>query len=225
MIKVIILLAGGGAAEVFRAEGAGAAQAVRQAFSGVAGYIQTRPIEVQPGGDVPLTIEAPYRGVAELWFAQADDAWRAVADGEALRLLLADGVTVAGVVVGLERTVMRLPEHAHGSGVKGVYPFNRKPGMSVEDFQAHWWHRHGPIAARTENALAYYQCHPLRNADAPVQSTFDGVTEIYWRNAAEALAALASRQMVEDQGNDGPNFVDVDSVQLLLATEEVVIAP
>ena len=220
MIKAIVLLEREDAADVFRAVGASAAEAVRLAFPGVAGYIQTRATELQPGAAA-----APYRGVIELWFTQAADAWRAVADGEALRPLLADGVTIAGAVVGLERTVMRLAEHTHGGGTKGVYPFNRKPGMSVQDFQAYWWHRHGPIAAATENALAYYQCHPLQTADAPVQATFDGVTEIHWRNAEEALAALASRQMVEDQGNDAGNFVDLDSVQLLLAKEEVVIGP
>ena len=205
---------------MFRAGGDSAAQAALDAFAGVAGNIQTRPIETQPGDAPP-----PYSGVAELWFANADDAWSAMADSEALRPLLGDGVSIAAVVVGLERTVMRRPEHAHGSGIKGVYPFNRKPGMNVPEFQAYWWHNHGPIAARTEHALAYYQCHPLQDANAPVRSAFDGVTEIHWPNATDALAALSSRQMAEDQGGDAVNFVDTDSVQLLLAQEEVVIAP
>ena len=220
MIKVIVLLAADDGAEVFRAAGASAAQTALRTFAGLVGYIQTRALDQQPGGGPP-----PYRGVAELWFTEATEAWRAAADEAALGQLLADGVTVAGVVVGIERTVMRQPEHAHGSGIKGVYPFCRKADMNVEDFQAYWWHRHGPIAARTENALAYYQCHPLQAADAPVRSSFDGVTEICWRNTEEALAALTSRQMSEDQGDDAANFVDVDSVRLLLGAEEVVIAP
>ena len=220
MIKVIVFLLAAEGAEVFRATGDAAAQAARKAFADVAGYIQTRPTDTQPGDAPP-----PYSGVAELWFTQADDAWRAMADTEALRPLLGDGVSIAAVVVGRERTVMRLPEHAHGSGIKGVYPFNRKADMSVPDFQAYWWHNHGPIAARTEHALAYYQCHPLPDAGAPVRSAFDGVTEIHWPNADDALAALSSRQMAEDQGGDAANFVDTGSVQLLLAQEEVVIAP
>ena len=220
MIKVIVFLLAAEGAEVFRATGERAAQAAREAFAGVAGYIQTRPIDTQPGDAPP-----PYNGVAELWFASADDAWGAMADSEALRPLLGDGVSIAAVVVGLERTVMRRPEHAHGSGIKGVYPFNRKPDMSVPDFQAYWWHNHGPIAARTEHALAYSPCHPVQDANAPVRSACDGVTESHWPNAADALAALSSRQMAEDHGGDAANIVDRGSVQLLLAEEEVVIAP
>ncbi len=97
--------------------------------------------------------------------------------------------------------------------------------MSVPDFQAYWWHQHGPIAARTEHALAYYQCHPLQDATTPVRSAFDGVTEIHWSSATDALAAMASRQMVEDQASDAGNFVERGSVQLLPAQEDVVIAP
>ena len=220
MIKAILLLVGEEGAEAFSSVGASAATAVREAFAGVAGYIQTRAIEAQPGDAAPA-----YRGFAELWFPPAAGAWRELGDGESLRPLLAEGVSIAGLVLGLERTVMRLPEHAHGVGIKGVFPFHRKPGMGVEDFQAHWWHRHGPIAARTDDALAYYQCHPLQLPEAPVQSAFDGVTEIYWRNAEDAIAAMGSRQMVEDQATDARNFVDTDSVQLVLAEEEVVIAP
>jgi hypothetical protein len=220
MIKAMVFLDGGEGEGAFRSSGASAEAALRGLCPSAAGYIQTRAIHSQPGGAQP-----PFRGVAELWFASADDAWRAVSDAEAFAPLLAEGVDIAAVVVGMERTVMRLPEHAHGEGVKGVYPFDRKAGMSVADFQSYWWHGHGPIAARTENALAYYQYHPLPEMEAHVPQTFDGVTELHWHGAEEAMAALSSRQMAEDQGDDAGNFADRDSVQLLLAEEEVVIAP
>ena len=81
------------------------------------------------------------------------------------------------------------------------------------------------LAELVEHALAYYQYHPLLDADAPVRSAFGGVTEIHWPNVEDALTALSSRQMREDQGGDSVNFLEPGSVQLLLAQEEVVIAP
>ena len=104
----------------------------------------------------------------------------------ALASLWADGASVAKVVAGHERTIMRLPGHVHGQGVKGVFPFDRKPGLSIDYFQTYWWRTHGPIAARLQKgALAYFQCHPLRHLyerrNAPA---FDGVTELHWPNFA-----------------------------------------
>ena len=42
----------------------------------------------------------------------------------------------------------------------------RKPGMSVEDFQAHWLGTHGPIVARIPGIRRYAQCHPSWRAIA-----------------------------------------------------------
>jgi hypothetical protein len=54
---------------------------------------------------------------------------------------------------------------------------------------------------------------------------FDAVTELFWPDVASARASMASRQMREDQGADARNFVDPESVLLVLAEEEVVLAP
>ena len=191
---------------------------MQQAMPALAGCVLSRAVERQPRED-----GAAFNAVLECWFHRPDDAQAAVT-ARALDALLADGVDLYAVIVGMERTVVRLPEHRYGQGVKGVYPFCRKPDMVPADFYAHWWHRHGPIAGETEQALAYFQCHPL-NPVVAGEVGFDGVTQIHWRNVDEALDALASRQMVEDQAEDAERFVDLDSVQLLLVAEEVVIAP
>ncbi len=120
---------------------------------------------------------------------------------------------------------MRLPEHHDGRCIKGVFPFRRKRELSVEQFQQRWWHGHGPIAARTERALAYVQCHPLIACYAGAAPDYDGVTELHWPDAAAARAAMASRQMREDQATDAEEFVEPGSVRLVLVQEETVIAP
>ena len=97
--------------------------------------------------------------------------------------------------------------------------------MSVGDFQDHWWHTHGPIAALTEDALAYYQTHPMVSTYGSRSPDFDGVTEIYWPDMESAEAAVASRQMMEDQANDAQTFVDLDRLTLFFGVEEIIIAP
>jgi uncharacterized protein (TIGR02118 family) len=124
----------------------------------------------------------------------------------------------------MARTVMRLPEHHQGGFIKGVFPFRRQDHLSVADFQHYWWLNHGPIAALTEQAVYYLQCHPLAETYTRGRPPYDGITELHWRDVAAARAAMASRQMVEDQASDAQNFAEPGSVVLFLAEEEVVIA-
>lgn len=167
---------------------------------------------------------APFAGVAEIWHARSEDALARTERG-AIEALLAPGVRIGPVITGLARIALRTAAHHGSAGLKGVFPFRRKAGMSVESFQSRWWHGHGPIAAHTEGALFYLQCHPLIETYADAPPAFDGVTELHWPDLAAARRAMASRQMREDQGGDSPHFAAAGSVQLFAAQEEMLRAP
>ena len=160
----------------------------------------------------------------ELWHFRAEQAL-ARAERAEVEALLAPGARSGPVVTGLARVVLRTAAHHERRGVKGVFPFRRKAGMSIDAFQRRWWHGHGPIAARTEGALLYLQCHPLLETYATTPPAFDGVTELHWHDLAAARSAMASRQMREDQGRDAPHFAAAGSVQMFAAEEEIVRAP
>ncbi|MEZ5599032.1 MAG: EthD domain-containing protein [Pseudomonadales bacterium] len=81
------------------------------------------------------------------------------------------------------------------------------------------------MAALTEHAVYYLQCHPLPETYGQTPPPYDGITELHWPDTASARAAMASRQMREDQSNDARNFAEPGSVLLFLAVEEIVIAP
>lgn len=199
----------------FRTTGGRAAQLVSDMFPGIRGYVQTRAL---PGQDTPA-----FSGCAELFFDNAESGIAASRKGPGD--LATDRSEVHSTLTGMERVVMRLPAYISNDRIKGVYPFCRKEGMEVEPFQHYWWHNHGPIAALTEEALGYVQVHPVLGQYDLSTAHYDGVTEIAWPDAASAGRALVSRQMTEDQANDAPNFVKMDSVALILAEEETIIAP
>ena len=217
MIKLYVFLTAATGTDPFRHRGAAALAELHRVAPTAVEYVQTRASDRQLTDDPP-----PFVGAAEFRFDYAAPAVDAAANVAALANLWADGVSVAGVVVGHERTIMRLPAHAHGQGIKGVFPFDRKPGLSIDYFQNYWWRTHGPIAARTEGALAYFQCHPLRQLYEDGRPGFDGVTELHWPDFAAAEAAMASRQMREDQSQDAQNFAEAGTVQLFMAEEEMV---
>ena len=213
MFKTYFLLARGG--DPFAFQGDAAASAVVSRFPDACGYYQTR---ARPGQE-----EASFSATAELWFR---DPVSAMAAGQAgPGELITTEATVHSVLVGMERVVMQVPSYIGSARVKGVYPFRRKADMDVDSFQSYWWHHHGPIAALTEEALSYHQVHPLPGSYNELPVYYDGITEITWPDAETAGRALVSRQMTEDQGSDAPNFVDLESIALFLAEEEILIAP
>ena len=69
------------------------------------------------------------------------------------------------------------------------------------------------------------QIHPRTNSYETANSVYDGITEISWLDIEAAGRAIGSRQMREDQGSDAANFVDLESISLFMAKEEVVIGP
>ncbi len=204
----------------FVQSGAAAEQHIRRLHPMIRGYVQTRATAEQIGDAAPA-----FAGVAELWFDHPDLALAACKAGYPLQGLLSTDAQVVRRSVGLERSVMLLPSHRRGEGIKGVFPFGKKKGVSVASFQAHWWHNHGPIAALTEGATAYVQCHPMPSIYAGIQPDFDGITEIWWPDVTVARAAMKSRQMTVDQSTDAQNFAEPGSVKLFLAREEVILAP
>ena len=213
MYKTCFLINAG--EDPFRFKGRDAEDAVRAVFPEIKGYVQARAL---PGQDSPA-----FSGSAELWFDDSSIATAACVIG--IGGLLAEGVEVQSCFSGMERVVVRTAEYVTADRVKGVYPFRKKPGLTLEAFQHHWWHTHGPIAALTEEALSYVQIHTRADSQETASPVYDGITEISWPDIETAGRALGSRQMRDDQGSEAPNFVDMESISLFMAKEEVIIEP
>jgi len=213
MYKTCFLINAG--EDPFRLKGRDAEDAIRAVFPKIKGYVQARAL--------PSAAEPEFSGSAELWFDDSSAALGACVTG--IGSMLAQGAGVQFCLCGMERVVVRTAEYISADRVKGVYPFRKKPGMTLEKFQHHWWHTHGPIAALTQEALSYVQLHKSSVSNKTSNCVYDGITEISWLDMDAAGRAIGSRQMREDQGSDAANFVDLASVSLFMAKEEVVIEP
>jgi uncharacterized protein (TIGR02118 family) len=221
MYKTYYFLERSGSGDPFRAHGDDARNWLDAMLPHASGFAQTRTTPEQ----VEAEAKPAFAGAVETWHARLADAL-AAGERERIEGALAPGTRVACAYTGLARTVMRLQAHLHEASMKLVFPFRRKAGMSVDAFRKRWWHGHGPIAARTERALFYLQCHPLEESYAGgAEPRFDGVTELHFPSLALARAAMASEQMRVEQGNDAPHFAAPGSVLMFAASEEIVRAP
>lgn len=179
-----------------------------EGIPGVLGMLLNRRSADQlPGGQVP-----DLESVLEIRCADTEGL-----DAAARRLEAAVPPPVA-ILRTRERTIMDrgVPEGA----AKGVFLFRRREDLALTDFQAYWLNHHGPIAARTPDALKYVQCHVLPESYQAGVPRYDGITEIYWPDFESMVPSMQSPEMTVDQAGDAKNFVAPGSVDLLTVHEQ-----
>lgn len=181
----------------------------QQVAPGLCGYSESEPLTQQLGDDNAFCAR-----VVELYWMRSSDALNAF---EA-RQRLAEAILEAAdtpALMGLERVVLRTAEHRPERDIKLLFPFRRKAELSLDAFQRYWWQQHGPIAARTEGATGYLQYHRLAETYDHASGPWDAVTELHFPDWTATQAAMASRQMTEDQAGDANHFVEPESVQIV----------
>jgi uncharacterized protein (TIGR02118 family) len=113
--------------------------------------------------------------------------------------------------------------------IKLVCFLRRKPGLSRDDFHAHWLERHGPLIASTpelaRHLVRYEQNHRLASdyeRDAPDEPGFDGCT-VQWMESMESFYAFVREpRYAERIAPDEARFLDRGGFALLFTEDEDV---
>jgi uncharacterized protein (TIGR02118 family) len=105
--------------------------------------------------------------------------------------------------------------------IKVIYFFKRRPGMSVEDFQAHWRTTHAAIIVALPGIRRYVQNHVLPSAYRKGEPAFDGVAES-WFDDTQALKVLARTPQYATVLADEPKFVDGATMGSIITEEHVI---
>jgi len=108
--------------------------------------------------------------------------------------------------------------------IKAIYFFNRRPELTVEEFQEYWRTTHADRVRQLPGIQRYAQCHTLLSGyGRPSPPALDGVEELSFDSTADFASALqtsAGKAAISDLAN----FVDGNRVRRIL-TEEVEIKP
>ncbi len=192
------------------------------AVPAIRGYVQSPKV----GRDEQST--APFDGISAMWFDDAAGAANAAASPEAqiaradsATFIEPDGVQATLTVEHILRDVVMGPE-----AVKLVFFFHRRVGLSPEIFRRHWFEVHGPLVMQYIDTLRrYIQNHALESAYADgAEPDFDGLVEAYLDDLAslEVTEASPEHDLVR---SDEPNFIDVNRVAHMVASERVYRTP
>lgn len=116
--------------------------------------------------------------------------------------------------------------------IKFIYCVKRRADLSPEEFSAYWLNNHGPLVKRHANTIRakkYVQSHwldtPLNRVTAEARGmtqTFDGITEIWWDSAEDAIAAGSSAEGQEANAilaKDEANFCDLAGSSVFFTQE------
>ena len=91
--------------------------------------------------------------------------------------------------------------------MKIVTLVKRRPDFSVEQFQAYWLERHGPLLARVPGLRRYVQSHALVQGYRKGELLFDGISEV-WFESEVAYADARRTDAFEAADRDLAFFVD-----------------
>jgi len=180
---------------------------------------------------IPGFTGTPFEGVAEIWFDDLDGISRLGENPEYLNGAKPDEanfISDAGPIflATREHVIVQGPEISKDTQfVKGLFLLKRRAGMSPEEFQDYWLHKHAPLVPREPGLLQYVQCHHVLEGYADGEPAYDGVAELWWRDRAAFDRYWNSDALQEEFATDPPQFMNVDASTGILAEEYRVIWP
>jgi len=194
--------------------------AVVTRLPGVRRYVQSHalPTSYRKG-------EPAWDGIAEVW-ADDTDALRAMTRSPANADVQTDEArfidrTTMGLIVTEDHAVV---DDAPGAGaVKAVEFLTRRPDASVDEFQAHWRERHGPILAAVPGLRRCVLSATRRSAYAAGRTpVYDGAT-LMWFDSAESLRAAAGSAAYAEAVADRARFLAPGSPPFIVTREHVIV--
>jgi uncharacterized protein (TIGR02118 family) len=112
--------------------------------------------------------------------------------------------------------------------IKLIAMLKRKPGMTEEEFHAHWRDVHGPLVMSTksgQHALRYEQNHRVAGdlRHVGLADGYDGVT-VQWYDSVESFRASQQEPDFALIAEDMAKFLDLDALVWLLTEEPEIVA-
>ncbi|NRN65130.1 Ethyl tert-butyl ether degradation protein EthD [Kibdelosporangium sp. 4NS15] len=110
--------------------------------------------------------------------------------------------------------------------IKFAYLVNRREGMSFEQFVDYHRGHHAPLFTSIPEAQRYVKkytvSHPVPAGTYP-KPAYDGLTEIWFENWEDHNAFFASQNYRQLVNPDEAEFIDMDSVAIMVTEETTVI--
>ncbi len=100
----------------------------------------------------------------------------------------------------------------------------KRHDISDQEFHDHWRHPHGTLATTISTARHYVQSHRVADdvVDAMGRPRYEGVVEVWFDNAADALGMPEHPMYKKHLAPDEPNFIDMAGIDYVFTDENVI---
>jgi uncharacterized protein (TIGR02118 family) len=105
--------------------------------------------------------------------------------------------------------------------VKTMALLSRKPGVTSEQFDAHWHHPHGDPLSLAIDTLRHYVQSTRKDLEQVPAAPYDGIAEV-WLDDIETAAGLTEHPKFAAAQADQINFMQPDAVRYLMTEEQPV---
>lgn len=102
--------------------------------------------------------------------------------------------------------------------LKQVTIFKKRPDLAADAFEEHWRTRHADVVCELPGLRRYVQNHMAARGGDQV----DGIAEV-WFDDIDAMRANAGHPALDAIRADERNFIDVDTMEAIIAEPVVVI--
>jgi hypothetical protein len=208
----------------------GDAQALTKAMLGELGALVAR------GGAACAVLDAPLDPdelgalgpiANEETFGAMVELYAPVDHGDTFGVSLPDDVRVVGAYA-VEEVVQKDYERTWGAdepspGLKLLCSITSRPGMTHDDFLAHWRNNHGPLAVRHQPGFWHYVQNHIQEPLGEQTPYLDGIGVLHFRDAGDIYTGMydsdeGQRLIVEDT----ERFLDNDK-NTVLPTKEYLV--
>ena len=179
-----------------------------------------RTTDVIPGFE-----SCPYDGVAEIWFDNVEALAGLATDPEYVNNAQPDEANFIDMdsvnfLTTREHVFIEGPKIEQDTPLlKAIFLLNRRPDMTVAEFQDYWINQHAPQIPRDAGIMRYVQCHQIAETYAASTPAYDGVAELSFADYAAFDAYWNSERIQAIFAADAPMFLDANNCTAFLAEE------
>ncbi len=105
--------------------------------------------------------------------------------------------------------------------MKALSFFKRRPGMPVDEFQAHWRSRHPDVVTKLPGIRRYVQSPTRPAAYRGGEPVYDGIAEVWFEDTA-AMHALRGTPEAAAVQADEDRFIDRSTMGLVITDDHVI---
>jgi uncharacterized protein (TIGR02118 family) len=100
----------------------------------------------------------------------------------------------------------------------------RRAGLDIDEFQEHWYRKHGPLVARLRNIRRLRQHHAVLNRGEPLLAWpgFDACSEMDFDDVEALRAAVSDEHYPRELRQHSAELVELDKAGIMLAHRQHV---